>query len=177
MLSPSNLFRKRLHVAHSHQDRQVLFELFVLWDSHKPIVGDAHFQNLAGAALSCSLSYGNHSAIFCYTLCWEGRVPWCAWMLHSVKQHCAPSCLSLDPPQSLRRGKRLTSEGCLCWCYSNEQWTNKMVFRHCLCFSIHFFRQNYPQWYLNLLGGSVALDNDFFPACYSLREKKNSLLY
>lgn len=47
-----------------------------------------------------------------------------------------------------------------------------MVFRHCLCFSIHFFRQNYPQRYLSLLGGSVALDSVFFPACYSLRGKK-----
>lgn len=45
------------------------------------------------------------------------------------------------------------------------------MFRHCLFFWINFSRQNYPQWYLSLFRGSIAVGSILFPAYYSLRRK------
>ena len=61
------------------------------------------FQDLAKAALSYSLPYGDYNDIFCCILCWERK---CAWVSHSATQHGAPSHLSQTPHQSLCREKK-----------------------------------------------------------------------
>lgn len=62
-------------------------------------------------SLFYSLPYYYYSGIFCYILCWERKVPWCAWMSRSVTQHSAPSRLSQTPHQSLSREKKAHVKG------------------------------------------------------------------